>query len=320
MTSAPVLRRFNPKLPIIVTTDASGYALGAVLEQDENNIRRPVAFHSRCLNTAEQNYHAQEQELLAIVDSLRAWRAYLYGQTFVVHTDHFSLKYLETQERLSERQVRWLQTLVSLDFKIIPIRGTTNTVADALSRKHTDAPDKTTSDQKLLNTVLDQTKVKPLMTVSTLSTNTQHHKTIVDGYKTDPFFKNIMEKLKPPYNLAEDILYRDKKLCIPSGPVRAPLLHDHHDTPFAAHMGFRKTYDRLSKSFYWPGLKKDVQEYVRTCDVCQKKQKYHVAAPWDCYNPLNHRRQNGPAFQWISLDHFPRPKRVTCQYTSLSIV
>ncbi len=154
---------------------------------------------------------------------------------------NFFFKYLETQERLSERQVRWLQTLVSLDLKIIPILGTTNTVADALSRKHTDAPDKTPSDQKLLKTVLDQTKVKPFLTVSTLSAKTQHHKTIVDGYKTVPFFKNIMEKLKPPYNLAEDILHRDGKLCIPSGPVRASLLHDHHDTPVAGHMGFRKT-------------------------------------------------------------------------------
>jgi hypothetical protein len=87
------------------------------------------------MNPHEQNYHTQEQELLAIVEARRHWRSYLHGQTFNVFTDHASLQYLATQERLSPRQVRWLERLVEFDFKISYLSGKTMVVADALSRK-----------------------------------------------------------------------------------------------------------------------------------------------------------------------------------------
>jgi hypothetical protein len=66
LCTAPVLRISDPQLPIVVTTDASGFAIGAVLEQDEDGLRRPVAYFSRTMNPHEQNYHVHEQETLAI--------------------------------------------------------------------------------------------------------------------------------------------------------------------------------------------------------------------------------------------------------------
>ena len=72
VTSAPVLNQYNPKYPIYVTTDASKYAIGAVLEQDFPDDRHPVAFVSRTLNPAEQNYAAHDLELLGIVDTFRS--------------------------------------------------------------------------------------------------------------------------------------------------------------------------------------------------------------------------------------------------------
>jgi hypothetical protein len=97
LCTAPVLRTFDPKLPIVVTTDASGFAIGAVLEQDEYGSRRPVAYFSHTMNQHEQKYHAQEQELLAIVEALGHWRSYLHGQAFLVQKDHASLQYLTTK-------------------------------------------------------------------------------------------------------------------------------------------------------------------------------------------------------------------------------
>jgi RNase H-like domain found in reverse transcriptase len=85
------------------------------------------------MNPHEQNYHAQEQELLANVEALRHWRSYLHGQAFLVQTDHASLQYLTTQDYLTPRQVRWLERLIEFDFKIVQISGKTNLVADALS-------------------------------------------------------------------------------------------------------------------------------------------------------------------------------------------
>jgi hypothetical protein len=71
LCTAPFLRTFDPQLPVVVTTDASGFAIGAVLEQDEDGFRRPADCFSRSMNPYDQNYHAQEQELLAIVEALR---------------------------------------------------------------------------------------------------------------------------------------------------------------------------------------------------------------------------------------------------------
>jgi len=93
---APVLRSFDPTLPVIVSTDASGCALGAVLEQDDGMGRRPVAFFSQKLNIHEQRYTIRERELLAVVQAIRHWRCYLHGRSFVVFTDHESLRYLRT--------------------------------------------------------------------------------------------------------------------------------------------------------------------------------------------------------------------------------
>lgn len=109
--SSPILRAFNPELPVVLSTDASGCAVGAVLEQDDGMGRRPVAFFSQTLSIHEQRYTIRERELLAIVQAIRHWWCYLHGRQFIVHTDHESLRYLRTEDKLNDRQVRWLEML-----------------------------------------------------------------------------------------------------------------------------------------------------------------------------------------------------------------
>lgn len=81
-TSAPVLRPFDKSYPIYVSTDASGYAVGAVLEQDDGRGRRPVAYFSLTLTIHEQRYSIRERELLAVVQAIRHWCCYVYGRPF----------------------------------------------------------------------------------------------------------------------------------------------------------------------------------------------------------------------------------------------
>jgi len=108
VTSAPVLQPFQTDAKHLVMADASSVGLGAVLLQanSHDNVFRPVAFHSRKLSPAERNYPTREQELLALVDSLKHWRHYLLGAPFEIKTDHKSLEYLQTQPHLSGRLVR----------------------------------------------------------------------------------------------------------------------------------------------------------------------------------------------------------------------
>ena len=92
--AAPALKLIDPEDPLAtfeLHTDASGFAIGAVLYQKIEGKLLPIAFHSRKLNPAEKNYHTTDQEMLAIVDACRHWRHYLAGMEFIVKTDHKAL-------------------------------------------------------------------------------------------------------------------------------------------------------------------------------------------------------------------------------------
>ena len=106
VTSAPVVQKFDPRYPFYFTTEASKDAIKASLEQNFPDGLHPVAFASRTLNDAESRYPAHEAGLLGIMPTIRVWRCYVYGIEFFVHTDHNGLKYLETQQKLSPKQVR----------------------------------------------------------------------------------------------------------------------------------------------------------------------------------------------------------------------
>src|SRR6202163_689507 len=135
VSSARILIIPDPQLPYTVVTDASGYAIGAALCQDHGNGLQPCAFLSRKMNDHERNYPVHEQELLAIVHALREWRHYLLGNRISIITDHRSLQYLATQDKLSARQTRWSEFLQQFDYEIRYRPGRDNHVADSLSRR-----------------------------------------------------------------------------------------------------------------------------------------------------------------------------------------
>ncbi|KAL1122261.1 hypothetical protein AAG570_003666 [Ranatra chinensis] len=105
---APVLRYPDFTRQFVLTTDASGVAVGAVLSQVENGEDRPVAYASRKLTDAETRYPAIERELLGVVWGVQQFRPYLWGRRFKVRTDHKPLVWVD--------------------------RGAENVVADCLSR------------------------------------------------------------------------------------------------------------------------------------------------------------------------------------------
>ena len=135
--TAPVLATPDPTKPFILYTDASILATRAVLLQlDNDNKPRPLAFLSHKLLPAERNYTVGELELLAIIHALRAWRCFLEGTDFVVYTDHLNLATMMKAPTLNGRQARWAtflqQFLPGMEIKYK--RGADN-LADPLSRR-----------------------------------------------------------------------------------------------------------------------------------------------------------------------------------------
>ncbi|KAK9140215.1 hypothetical protein Scep_009896 [Stephania cephalantha] len=131
LTTAPVLVLPESGKGLEVNTDASKVGLGCVLMQDG----RVIAYASRQLKIHEKNYPIHDLELAAVFFALKIWRHYLYGENFVLFTDHKSLKYLFTQKDLNMRQRRWLEFLKDYDFSLEYHPGKANVVADTLIRR-----------------------------------------------------------------------------------------------------------------------------------------------------------------------------------------
>lgn len=93
LTSAPILKQAVDDEPFVLKTDASGYALGAVLLQGEGANEHPIEYASRLLSNAEQNYSTIEREALAIVWAVQKFRGYIEGASVKLITDHQPLKW-----------------------------------------------------------------------------------------------------------------------------------------------------------------------------------------------------------------------------------
>ena len=270
-------------MPIVVTTDASKFALGAVLEQQFQDGIHPVAYISKTLSPAEQNYATHNSEMLGIVHAVTSWRCYLHGRKFIVQTDHAPLKHFFTQEKLSPLQVRWLEKLTPYDFCIVPIKGKANHVADGLSRRAQGQKPDEDYPKELIKQFL--TKKFTIANISSIRASTAITEAIEKGYSQDAEFKNIYENPKGSFSKNNGLLYFKDKLCIPDIPLRHDLLHDFHTIASMGHLGESKTRHRISKHYHWKSLRDDVHKYVTGCRICPQT-KSRNQKPYGLLQPI----------------------------------
>ncbi len=292
LTTAPVLKPFNPSLDPILVTDASKFALGATLMQDDGSGPRPIAFYSRKFIPAEINYTTREQELLAIKDALIVWRHYLAGMPITIHTDHESLKYILTQptESLNPRLARWQERLADFNFqRILHIKGKDNVVADALSRRPDlalllDSFSLPLSSIFLPSPDLSHLSPTTLVNLHNMTTITSDTLTeLITAQRTDPFCTSTSNLVRTypldhvihsRFGLTpnQTLVWKAKgleRIVVP--PSHRPLLlAEAHDAKVSGHHGVDKTYKRLAELYYWPTLYRDVHDYVTSCENCQQ--------------------------------------------------
>ena len=160
-TEAPVLQHFDPAKPIMVLTDASDFAMAAILLQPQTSELmteshwKPVAFWSKKFQGPLLRWHTHDKELSAIVLAFRQWRQYLEHAAFTIRvlSDHNNLRYFMTTKELSPKQARWAEELSRFDFEVEYKPGPEN-AADGPSRRPDYAQGMVVGEQQALRNAM----------------------------------------------------------------------------------------------------------------------------------------------------------------------
>ena len=289
-TSAPVLTHWVPDRPIIVETDASDYALGAILSiQTDSGDIHPVAFHSRSFTPAEINYDTHDKELLAIFAAFKQWQQYLEGSAIPIDvvTDHKNLKYFSTSKILTRRQARWSEFLSQFNLTVRFCPGRLGTKPDSLTRRWDVYPKGGNSDyakvnpinfrpvftQQQLSVSLCATSLyAPVLAATVLMDQEQLYSDILTSLHSDPAYLDYQNSPKPHWTMTSDgFLQHHDLIYVPdSSDLRLRILRYKHDHILAGHPGQNKTVELIRQEYTWPGLCELVKKYCKSCTTCMR--------------------------------------------------
>lgn len=265
MTTTPVLALPDFAATFTVETDACDDGLGAVLMQKG----QPIAFLSKALGEQHKYLSIYEKEFLALIMAVDRWRPYLQRQEFVIKTDHRSLSYLEDQQVHSELQKKAMTKLMGLQFRIIYKKGKDNTAADSLSRF---------SHVMAIQTV---SEAKPAWVQE-----------VLNSYATDPKAQELLQQLTlhsptpEGYSLQNGLIRLGTQILIgDNSALHTKLIAACHASAMGGHSGVQATYHRLKRLFVWKGLKLDVDNFVKQCQICQQA-KHERTHPAGLLQPL----------------------------------
>src|SRR6202012_2478072 len=260
-----------------------------------DNVLHPVAFFSRSMNPAELNYDIYDKELLAIFAAFKEWRHYLEGlpNTVEVITDHKNLEYFATTKLLTRRQARWSEYLSGFHFNVRYRPGKQGLKPDSLTRRSDVYPKEgegsyaRSNPQNLLTVFSEDPLIHSASTTFALRKNRIEYDvllraTILDseslrsdilqGLPLDETAQSHLQNPTLPWSKSGlGLLLFENRVYVPdSADLRLRILREKHDHPTAGHQGFRKTLELVRREYYWPGLRKFVEDYCSTCDDCPR--------------------------------------------------
>lgn len=293
ITSALVLVHPNPAKRYIVETDASNYAYGAILSQNQADSKEhPVAFLSKSLSPAEMNYNIYDKEMLAVVKALEYWRTYLQGteEPFKIIMDHSNLQYFRDLKITNQRQARWADLLTHYNYTIGYRPGIKSGKPDALLRRSDlrseEGDNKDNKNPQLIFNeeafasiaVLYVSDAQLVDLIKDALGEDQDLKAILAFFNADPTSApREIQKATKDFTFKDGILYHLGKINVPNNTdIKRKILELYHDSKIAGHPGQAKTLELVSRGYYWPSQKSYMNTYVDECDLCQRNKNRHA--------------------------------------------
>lgn len=202
---------------------------------------------------------------------------YTYGEHVEIWTDHAPHRYLESIRSFSTRIQRLKSKLIDFDYVIKYRKGKLNQVCDAMSRYPVDEPSLTIKDNTQ-NIILPITQINKI-NMQIIQANDMFLTNIIQAINNPELTNHIwLRKSKNYFFNDENVLLNNWKIkntkrivvALPKVLIKETLAN-FYDHPFFAHLGVAKTYKKIAERYYWPGMYKEIKNYVTSCTSCQKR-------------------------------------------------
>ena len=259
LIKATRLLHITPGAHLALTTDASDFAVGGVVEQLVQGSWRPLGFYSskfkptqwekkRPLQLEDHQCSTTDRELLAAYRSIQHFRYHLEGREFTLFTDHAPLVGMMTKstDTRSAMQARHLATISEFTTDVRHLSGKSNIVADTLSRIEIDA---VSVGIDLADLATAQRSDPEYIAVRTAITGLTLEERDVGGAI-----------------LLGDCSRTSFRPWVPTGLQKR--IFDLHQR--LAHPGIKASVRLISQRFVWHDLKRDVAKWPRQCLDCQR--------------------------------------------------
>lgn len=288
LSSAPCLEYYDVnKQSAVISVDSSQYGMAAVLLQDD----RPCAHASKALTEVQCRYSQIEKEMLAVWFGISRFSQFVFGiKSLTVETDHLPLVSIVKKplHLCPPRLQRMLIQLRKYNFELVYKPGKKLILADTLSRAFC----KNNFFDENIDIELEAQICLALMSINATPSKKQEIRVLT---KADPELILLLDlvrngwphrvkdcpenvkyyfKFRGEISESEGLLFKGQNLIVPKA-LRNDILNKLH----YSHLSAKKCYENAKLSFFWPGMKKQIEDYVMSCHVCQTFQKSQHPEP-----------------------------------------
>ncbi|XP_043227190.1 uncharacterized protein K02A2.6-like [Amphibalanus amphitrite] len=298
LSTAPVLMRYDPVLPLRLVTDASATGVGAALMQvTPEGLERPVQYASRTLTPTERKYAQVEREAAAVSFGVRRFHQFLFGRPFTLVVDNRTLSRILNPDRelpslAAARMQRYALQLAAYQYKIELRRTEDMRLADTMSRLSVpdEAENRLSAEEEAAyggGGVMFIAEQGPCLTAQQIAVATRRDPALAralaavrSGWPAvvDPDlapFKNRREEL----TTEADCLLWGGRVVIPSS-LRDTVKRELHE----GHFGCTRMKQLARRFVWWPGLDAELEALARGCQACVSKRAEPPQAtrhPWE---------------------------------------